>query len=230
MTGGGASRPRASSGGASRPTRPSGATRASRPARPSGATRASRPARPSGVAPASRLRLFVALDLPAAAVDALARFRDDAADPVVWRSLDVASFHVTLAFLGHRPEGDVPLVAEVLAGLAPRDPPALELGAGLLLPPRRARVLTVALGDDGGLAELQAEVSDGLAAAGVYAPEARPFRPHVTVARVRPGARPPRAIEAAPEPIAFRAGDVVLYRSRLSRDGAAYEPLVTRRL
>jgi 2'-5' RNA ligase len=177
-----------------------------------------------------RLRLFVALDLPAAAVDALARFRNAAADAAVWRPLDPAAFHVTLAFLGHRPEGDVASVGEVLAGLAPRDPPALALGDGLLLPPRRARVLTVALVDEGALGELQAEVSAGLEAAGVYAPEARPFRPHVTVARLRPGARAPRAIDASPEPLAFHAGEVVLYRSRPLRGGAEYDPLVTRRL
>ena len=87
-----------------------------------------------------RLRLFVALDLPGAAVDALARFRDAAADPAVWRPLDAATFHVTLAFLGHRTEADVGLVGEVLSGLEPRGPVALAVGDGLLLPPRRGRV------------------------------------------------------------------------------------------
>jgi RNA 2',3'-cyclic 3'-phosphodiesterase len=202
---------------------------------PRGAASPTRPprARSSGAAPEPRpprLRLFVALDLPAAAVDALARFRDEAADPAVWRPLDAATFHVTLAFLGHRPEAEVAAVSEVLTALAPREPPALALGDGLLLPPRRARVLTVALVDDGALALLQAEVSDRLAAAGVYEPEARPFRPHVTVARLRPGARAPRALDAAPDPVAFSAGDVVLYRSRPGRGGARYDPLVTRRL
>jgi 2'-5' RNA ligase len=178
-----------------------------------------------------RLRLFVALDLAPAAIAALVRFRDAAADPVVWRPLEAATFHVTLAFLGHLPEADVAVVAEVLAGLEPREPPALALGAGLLLPPRRARVLTVALAEESGvLAQLQAEVAGGLAAAGVYTPEERPFRPHVTVARIRPGARAPRAVEAEPEPVAFRAGDVVLYRSHVRRGGATYEPLVTRSL
>jgi 2'-5' RNA ligase len=177
-----------------------------------------------------RLRLFVALDLPAEARAALTRFRDAAAHPAVWRPLDDGSFHVTLAFLGHRPEGDVALVGEVLAGLTDRAALPLALGDGLLLPPRRARVLTVALTDDGALAELQSEVSAGLAAAGVYTPEARPFRPHVTVARIRPRARAPRAVDATPEPVAFTAREVVLYRSRLARGGAAYEPLVTRRL
>ena len=188
-------------------------------------------AQSGGGAPPPRLRLFVALDLAPAAVGALVRFRDAAADPVIWRPLDEATFHVTLAFLGHRPESDVAEVAAVLAGLEPREPPALALGAGLLLPPRRGRVLTVALADDSGaLARLQGEVSDGLAAAGVYRPEARPFRPHVTVARIRPGASAPRAVEAEPDPIAFRAGDVVLYRSHMRRGGAMYEPLVARPL
>jgi RNA 2',3'-cyclic 3'-phosphodiesterase len=178
-----------------------------------------------------RLRLFVALDLPADAVAALAAFRDAAADPAVWRPLDVATFHVTLAFLGHRPEADVAAVRGVLDGLAPREPPFLALGHGLLLPPRRARVLTVALEDpSGGLGTLQADVSAGLAGAGVYEPEARPFRPHVTVGRIRPGARAPRTLEAAPEPVAFQAGAVVLYRSHVARGGATYEPLVTRTL
>jgi RNA 2',3'-cyclic 3'-phosphodiesterase len=177
------------------------------------------------------IRLFVALDLPAAAVAALARFRDAAADPAVWRPLGHATFHVTLAFLGHRPEEDVAAVEPVLAGLAPREPPALALGSGLLLPPRRARVLTVALEDpSGALGALQAEVAAGLESAGVYEPEARPFRPHVTVARLRPGARAPREIAASPEPLAFRAGAVVLYRSHVRREGATYEPLFTRTL
>jgi 2'-5' RNA ligase len=175
------------------------------------------------------VRLFVALDLPSAARSALARFRDAAADPAVWRPLAESSFHVTLAFLGHRPEDDVERVAAVLGALDPWEAPGLALADGLLLPPRRARVLGVALTDPGGaLGDLQAAVSAGLAAAGLYEPEARPFRPHVTVARLRTGARAPRELDAAPEPLAFTAGAVTLYRSRLGRGGAVYEPLFAR--
>jgi RNA 2',3'-cyclic 3'-phosphodiesterase len=176
-----------------------------------------------------RVRLFVALDLPGEARGALARFRDAAADPAVWRPLDEASFHVTLAFLGYRDEDDVERVAGVLRGLPAWDPPRLEVANGLLLPPRRARVLTVALADpDEALRPLQTAVSAGLAEAGLYEPEARPFRAHVTVARLRPGARPPRSLDAEPEPLAFTAGAVTLYRSRLARGGAVYEPLFAR--
>jgi RNA 2',3'-cyclic 3'-phosphodiesterase len=175
------------------------------------------------------VRLFVALDLPDAARAALGRFRDAAAGPDVWRAVPEASFHVTLAFLGHRPEQDVERVVSVLRGLEPWDAPSLALGDGMLLPPRRARVLTVALANpDGVLGQLQAAVSAGLAVAGVYEPEARPFRPHVTVARLRSGARAPRVLDAAPEALSFTAGAVTLYRSRLARGGAIYEPLFAR--
>ena len=119
--------------------------------------------------------------------------------------------------------------ADVLRRLPAWEAPRLELGDGLLLPPRRARVLTVALADAGGaLAALQAAVSAGLASAGLYEPEARPFRAHVTVARLRSGARAPRTLAAEPDALAFSGGAVTLYRSRLGRGGAVYEPLFAR--
>jgi 2'-5' RNA ligase len=187
-----------------------------------------------------RLRLFVALDLPEPARTALARFRDAAADEEVWRPVDDAALHVTLAFLGSRPPGDVATIEGVLreaAGPAsplgerasaapPPGAPPLRLAGALLLPPRRARVLCAALEDrDGSLAALQARVSAGLEAAGVYTPEKRPFRAHATVARLRPRARAPRSVDAAPEPIEFAGEAVTLYASRLHPHGARYEAL-----
>ncbi|MEZ0292563.1 MAG: RNA 2',3'-cyclic phosphodiesterase [Solirubrobacteraceae bacterium] len=173
-----------------------------------------------------KLRLFVALALPAPAVEALTRFRDAAADPAVWRPLAPGTFHVTLAFLGWR--ADAAPAARVVEQLT-FDAPPLALGAALLLPPGRARVLTVAVDDpSGGLAALQAEVAGALAAAGTFEPEARPFRPHVTVARLRKAARPQRSVTAAPDPVAFAGGAVVLFRSHPEPGGARYEPLVSR--
>jgi RNA 2',3'-cyclic 3'-phosphodiesterase len=176
---------------------------------------------------ADRLRLFVALELPAPARDALAAFRDRA-DPELWRPVRDESLHLTLAFLGHRPEGDVETVRGVLEACAgePRIP--LVLGAGLLLPPRRARVLCADVDDvSGELAALQSRVSDGLVAAGMHESERRPFRAHATVARLRAGARAPRPLEdGGPERVAFAGGPLTLFRSRLGRGGAAYEPLV----
>jgi 2'-5' RNA ligase len=174
------------------------------------------------------VRLFVALDVPDDARRALARFRDEAADPALWRPVGDEALHLTLAFLGHRPEEDVEAASAVVAG-APDAAPPLRLGGALLLPPRRARVLCADVEDvDGVLGALQATVSDRLEAAGLYTPERRPFRPHATVARLRAGARPPRSVDAAPETLAFRGAAVTLYQSVLRREGARYERLARR--
>jgi 2'-5' RNA ligase len=179
----------------------------------------------SSDSPARALRLFVALELPDAARSALVAFRDAAADPDIWRPVADEALHLTLAFLGRRPAGDVAIVSSVLheaAELAPR----LILRDALLLPPRRARVLCASLDDpDGTLASLQSRVSDGLAAAGVYTPEKRPFRAHATVARLRPRAQAPRSVSAAPEPLEFTGGPLTLFESRLHPHGARYEAL-----
>ena len=201
-----------------------------RPASAPGSSPAAAPSSPGSSAATPRpLRLFVALELPAAARDALVAFRDQA-DPETWRPVRADALHLTLAFLGSRPATDIPAIDEVLyanAGPAPR----LALAGAVLLPPRRARVLCAALDDpDDTLADLQARVSDGLAAAGVYTPEKRPFRAHATVARLRPRTRPPRSIEATPEPLEFRGEALTLFVSRLHPHGARYEPLAQHRL
>jgi RNA 2',3'-cyclic 3'-phosphodiesterase len=176
--------------------------------------------------PAPALRLFVALEFPAPVREALVGFRDAAADPEVWRPVPEESLHLTLAFLGRRPETDVEVIDAILhdvAGPAPR----LRLEGALLLPPRRARVLCADLDDvDETLAVLQRRVSEELTAAGIYTPEKRPFRAHATVARLRQRARPPRSVEAAPPPLEFRGEALTLFVSRLHPHGARYEPLV----
>src|SRR5690242_1128089 len=112
---------------------------------------------------ADTLRLFVALELAGVAREALGEFRDRG-DPEVWRPVRDEALHLTLAFLGHRPEDDVSVVGDVLGRLA-LGPVPLALGAGLLLPPRRARVLcSEVLDASGALGRLQASASDGLAA------------------------------------------------------------------
>ena len=175
---------------------------------------------------ADTLRLFVALELPRAARSALVAFRDAAADPDVWRPVREDALHLTLAFLGRRPADDVAAVEAVLRAAAGPAPRLAHAGA-VLLPPRRARVLCAALDDpERTLAELQARVSDGLAPAGVYTPEKRPFRAHATVARLRPRARAPRTVSADPEPLEFHGEALTLFESRLHPHGARYEPLV----
>jgi 2'-5' RNA ligase len=171
-------------------------------------------------------RLFVALALPDDVRAALADY-GAAADPEVWRAVPEASLHLTLAFLGARPPSDADAIAPLLQAEAGSPAPRLSLNDALLLPPRRARVLTVALDDaDGTLAALQRRVAIALEALGVYTPERRPFRAHITVGRLRPHAPPPRDAPPAPE-AAFTAVRLTLYRSLLHPKGARYEPLTS---
>src|SRR3954469_20915 len=177
-----------------------------------------------------KLRLFVALDLPAPARAARAAFRSAAADPAVWRPVPDEALHLTLAFLGHRPEADVDAGAHVLRS-APMHAPRLALGAALALPPKRPRVLTAEVADPhGSLRALQKAVSDGVATRGPYTPEGRARRPAATVARLRPDARAGKGELAGPEPVEFRGEALTLYQSRLRRGGARCEPLASFRL
>jgi RNA 2',3'-cyclic 3'-phosphodiesterase len=169
------------------------------------------------------MRLFVALELPAAARAALAAWADAVA-PAAMRRAPAENLHVTLAFLGARAPADAEAVGALLAGLArPLGPLAVE--GPLWLPPRRPGVLAVALGAGPALAELHAELVTALAGAIGFEPERRALRPHVTVARARREARL-RAVELDPPPaLRFEAEALVLHRSHTGTGGARYEAL-----
>jgi 2'-5' RNA ligase len=166
-------------------------------------------------------RLFVAAELPGDVVDALVRWRPRA-DGL--RPLAPEALHVTLAFLGWRDEEEIALLAGLLEGLA-RPVERLSVADALWLPPRRPRVLAVELGDeDGALTELQRDTAAAIAGAIDWQPERRPFLPHVTVARVRSGARAPR-LDPPPALGPFPAPALTLFRSHLGPGGSRYEAL-----
>lgn len=178
------------------------------------------------------LRLFVALELPEEVRDELVRWRSRAlADESGLRGVSADGLHITLCFLGSLSGDAVPGILAACAGLSDMAAAQLAIRGPLWLPPRRPRVLSVSVDDAGHrLAAAQAALSDALAAGGWYEPEARAFRPHVTVARVRGGARVQARDLEAPAPLEFAGRRVTLFRSRTGRGGAVYEPLGTVRL
>ncbi|HEX2087275.1 MAG TPA: RNA 2',3'-cyclic phosphodiesterase [Solirubrobacteraceae bacterium] len=170
------------------------------------------------------VRLFAAVDLPSDVVDALAAWSAGVAREGL-RLLPPQSLHVTLAFLGHRPEEEVDDVAAAVAACA-SPVPGLRLAEAAWLPPRRPGVLAVDLEDgEGACGRLQERVSEALVALGVHTPEKRRFRPHVTVARVRKGARVHEDLPEVPRLPTFAAAALTLYRSRLGPKGASYDAL-----
>jgi 2'-5' RNA ligase len=181
-----------------------------------------------------RVRLFVALELPERIRDALVGWRGAVLREVPGlRPVARESLHVTLCFLGWRRAGEVGEIGAAVEGAARSGaggpaPVRLSVARDIWLPPRRPRVLAVELEDGAGsLTRVQAELSRSLQAGGWYEPEARPFLAHVTVARVARGVRPRAGELPAPQQLEFEGARVTLYRSRLGRGGARYEPLVS---
>lgn len=201
--------------------------------------------------PGERVRLFAALDLPDAVRDVVTAWRAPLlkADPRLLRPVAPEALHVTLCFLGQRDASEAEAIGGAMVAAAGDAVPSarradafvdrasasvagLALADPLWLPRRSPRVLAIGLLDgSGALGRLQARVAGALTAGGWFVPEARPFLPHVTVARVRSrgNERAARTLAGATlpplPPLAFDGAAVTLYRSHLGPGGARYEPL-----
>ena len=189
------------------------------------------------------MRAFVALVPPASALAELAAALAplQAADPGL-RWSPHAQWHLTLAFLGDidgdgLDDGVLPALAERLARAARRHPPMdLALGGGGRFGDRvlwtRVRVLGRA--DPDGLRALAGSVRAAARRCGIPVDD-RPYRPHLTLARARPGADLRPAVDALHD---FSGtpwtGDALhLVRSRLGAGPsgtAAHDVLATWRL
>ena len=135
------------------------------------------------------------------------------------------AYHVTLRFLGQVDPELIPDLARGVAGeVGQQDPFSLRLGAPQVFPsPRRPRVVVPPLEPERPLARLAAAVEAAVVDAGLPAEE-RPFRAHLTLGRSR--GRGVGALPSLPaSEVEFPVAEVVLYRSRLHRDGARYTPL-----
>jgi 2'-5' RNA ligase len=121
--------------------------------------------------------------------------------------------HLTLAFLGSLDEAGEARALRAAATALPADLPAIVLGS--VEHWVRARVLCAAggTGEHDLLAPVAARLAAALAANGFEPPD-KPFRSHVTLARVPRRAQTPA--RALTEPIQWRAGEIVLLASRVS--------------
>lgn len=178
-----------------------------------------------------RVRLFVALDLPAEVRGGIAGWGEDELRDPALRPVAPENLHVTLAFLGHREEAEVEPISAALTAATVGAAPRMELGEPEARPGRgRPRVFALPVRSEGAAA-LQVGVVARLEEAGLYEAEKRRFWPHVTVARVRSEGRRPMAVSRRPRalPEALQAPffgiRIALYRSELQPRGARYVPL-----
>ncbi|HEY2072381.1 MAG TPA: 2'-5' RNA ligase family protein, partial [Gaiellaceae bacterium] len=137
---------------------------------------------PTSVGGDERLRLFLGLRLPDGALDAVEAWQREHLERM--RVVPRAHLHITLAFLGHRPAGDLPGVLEALRAAA-----GTVRGAIRLTPVGYRETRSVAmlvLDDEGGRAgAIAADLQGRLEELGVYRRESRPWLPHLTVGRFR---------------------------------------------
>jgi 2'-5' RNA ligase len=168
-----------------------------------------------------RVRLFCALQLPTPTVERLVAWQREAFTGVrEVRPLAGDHLHVTLAFLGHRPAGELEEILGALREAAARARrPRLSLRG--YRETRSVGMLTFD-DEDGRAAALAADLHGGLQALGVYEPERRRWLPHVTVLRFRSR---PRLQPDLPSLEPFVTSDAAAYLSRLRPGGAQYEIL-----
>jgi 2'-5' RNA ligase len=183
------------------------------------------------VAGAEIWRVFCAIELGETvrelALGHIARLRDAVPDAKASWSRD-ANLHLTLKFLGEIPQTSVPdfsgAASRAVAGLAPFSIRLEQVG---VFPKHgQPRVLWIGINDDSGkLGELHARLEDESANAG-FAKDERPFRPHLTLARLR---RPQhaRTLAAAHQQLEFEpqkiaVSELLVIRSELSSEGSKY--------
>jgi RNA 2',3'-cyclic 3'-phosphodiesterase len=172
--------------------------------------------RPASVEGDARVRLFCALTLPEDVLDSLVEWqgrlpRGD------FRLVPRENLHLTLVFLGVRPAREVEPIRGELEQAA-------RAAGGIVLRPghywETRSVGMVVFDDEGGVASrFAADLHGRLQRLAVYAPEQRPWLPHLTVVRFR--VRP----RLAPEPPALGAinpSGAAVYHSVLRPTGAQY--------
>jgi 2'-5' RNA ligase len=186
------------------------------------------------------LRLFIAVELPETWLAALGAWQEqtrlDLALPgrgLRWTRPE--GLHVTLKFLGEVAATRVPGIEGALrSAVAERRPFSVRPDRiGSFGSRERPRSLWLGLGGDPtALTELATAVDIALARAG-FDREGRPFRPHVTLARVPEGldATDLRRIAAvtgheAPSLPPFAVDGITLFRSHLGPGGSRYDRLL----
>lgn len=181
-----------------------------------------------------RIRVFLGLNFP---LPVVRRLVDDvkglqasvrqAGLEVAW--VPAANIHLTLKFLGSIEPTLVEAIRDRLRARGePRAPFEIEaFGLGAFPSLERPRILWAGVKPSAPLDELAGMVESSLVELGFPAEE-RPFHPHLTLGRVRHGAGTLEPLLGSRAPVAYGAGrmqEIVVYQSRVLRQGAEYSVL-----
>jgi len=166
-----------------------------------------------------RLRLFLGFRLPDPVARNIARWQgEELGAPLGARVVPEENLHVTIAFLGSRPSGELDSIAGALREAVDGVP------RPVLTPVRYRETRSVGMlvfDDEGGRAtRIASEAHGRLERLGAYEPERRAWLAHLTVVRFRErsGLRP-----SLPDLGPVTMSDAAVYISRLRPSGAQYE-------
>lgn len=181
-----------------------------------------------------RVRAFLAIDPPEAVIRKIAAIQDSLKKSIhgsiSW--VRPQGIHLTLKFFGDIGREDIGSISGVVAGHAGNSR-AMKLdiqGLGVFPNSRRPRVLWIGVGGETAkLIGLQQAIDGGLEACG-FKKEERPFRAHLTLARIKSpqglagidGMLTEKGHEAAGS---FEAKGLTLFKSDLTPRGAIYTVL-----
>lgn len=167
-------------------------------------------------------RLFIGLELPDEVKSRLLQVRGEVTG-ARWQARE--QLHLTLSFIGNVDDALERAIPRVLAGLAMAPFQAAVAGVGRFGTLRRPRALWAGMEPEVALTALHSQVTERLASLGLK-PENRGFRPHVTLARLQPGATGTdiflEAHRALSSPF-FPVTQVSLFSSVTGEGGSRYE-------
>ncbi len=167
------------------------------------------------------MRLFAAVDLPSDVRASLERWTNrhrPAGAGYKW--VAAANLHITLKFIGERPDAQVPAISQALARVNFPSPIEITVDGVGSFP----NVLFANVQSTDALAALARDIEQCVFPLGI-APEKRAFTPHLTLARRKEGGRLPVGLGAEEKFGRFAADEFILYQSVLGPKGSTYTPL-----
>jgi RNA 2',3'-cyclic 3'-phosphodiesterase len=182
------------------------------------------------------IRAFIAIDLPPTLRDKLDGIIGSlqSVNPGAVRWVPVKNIHLTLKFLGDISPANLQVLSKILVAETKNCSP-FEIdvgGVGAFPNHRRPRVVWIGVHAPSALENLQRSIEAETRRLG-YAPEERPFSPHLTIGRVTHNAKP-EDIRQLSETLVNLDTDslgrvcvdkIFLFRSDLYPSGAVYRPL-----
>ncbi|MBM3810362.1 MAG: RNA 2',3'-cyclic phosphodiesterase [Acidimicrobiia bacterium] len=177
------------------------------------------------------MRLFTGIEIPAPALQPVGRLLDRLRPLAPLRWSKVENLHITTKFIGEWPEERLNELIRQLRDVDPGSSFEISLhGLGWFPEPQRPHIFHIGVQAGAPLIDLAARTERALAALGIE-PENRPYRPHLTLARIQPrGGRNPNldalrkavACKLDQQWSAFTCACFHLYRSQPGAAGSQY--------